>query len=66
MIKIKSPIEVTVIRRFNAAAERAFDAWLDPEMLAQYSRPFSIVCRTAANDKRTRKEDHKQERDRKL
>jgi uncharacterized protein YndB with AHSA1/START domain len=36
MIKIDSPIEVTVIRRFNAAAERVFDAWLDPEMLAQW------------------------------
>jgi len=31
-----SPIKVTVIRRFNAAPERVFDAWLDPEMLAQW------------------------------
>lgn len=43
MIKIDSPIEVTVIRRFNAAAERVFDAWLDPEMLAQWmlAQPFA-------------------------
>src|SRR5262245_5071315 len=36
MTTIKSPIKVTVIRRFNNAPERVFDAWLDPEMLAHW------------------------------
>jgi hypothetical protein len=33
MRTINSPIEVTVIRRFSAAAERVFDVSLDPEIL---------------------------------
>ena len=36
MTTIKSPIKVTVIRRFNNAPERVFDAWLEPEMIAQW------------------------------
>jgi uncharacterized protein YndB with AHSA1/START domain len=36
MTTIKSPTKVAVIRRFNAAPERVFDAWLDPEMLGQW------------------------------
>jgi uncharacterized protein YndB with AHSA1/START domain len=36
MTIIKSPIKVTVIRRFYSAPERVFDAWLDTEMIAQW------------------------------
>jgi uncharacterized protein YndB with AHSA1/START domain len=36
MTTTKSPIKVTVIRRFNTAPERVFDAWLDTEIIAQW------------------------------
>lgn len=36
MTTIKSPIKVTVIRRFNNAPETVFDAWLDTEIIAQW------------------------------
>jgi uncharacterized protein YndB with AHSA1/START domain len=31
-----SDIRVTVVHRFNASAERVFDAWLSPELLGQW------------------------------
>jgi uncharacterized protein YndB with AHSA1/START domain len=32
----RSPVAVRVTRRFSAAPERVFDAWLDPEMIGRW------------------------------
>jgi uncharacterized protein YndB with AHSA1/START domain len=43
----RTRLSVKVSRRFNATAERAFDAWLDPERARQFlfTRPGQVIVR---------------------
>lgn len=43
----QTPITVKVSRRFNATAERVFDAWLDPQSARQFlfTRPGQVIVR---------------------
>ncbi len=50
-IKAKTPT-VTVRRTIEASAEELFDAWLDPDAIAQWMRPNGIDSTTAIVDAR--------------
>src|SRR5262249_20104984 len=50
-IKAKTPT-VTVRRAIEASAEELFDAWLDPEAIAQWMRPNGVDSTTAVVDAR--------------
>jgi uncharacterized protein YndB with AHSA1/START domain len=43
---------VVVRRTINATADELFDAWLDPQAMAQWMRPGSIQTTTASVDAR--------------
>lgn len=49
--KAKTPA-VTVRRAIEASAEELFDAWLDPDAMAQWMRPNGIDSTTAIVDAR--------------
>jgi uncharacterized protein YndB with AHSA1/START domain len=49
--KIRTPT-VTVRREIDASAEELFDAWLDPDAMAQWMRPNGIESTTAVVDAR--------------
>ena len=51
MTEARTPT-ATVRRTIDASAEELFDAWLDPEAIAQWMRPNGIDSTTAAVDAR--------------
>jgi uncharacterized protein YndB with AHSA1/START domain len=52
MKSMTSPPSITVRRLIEASAEELFDAWLDPESIAAWMRPGTIVRTTATIDAR--------------